>query len=346
MFTFIILILFFLATVVGTLIFRAEYYKYEPIKTEILNEIISLRANNRDIYGVNNRLRDIIGQQRNSMHAYIGFAVSSAIVLIISIAINFYSIQPGEVGVIVDLFGDSKGVEQKELTVGMHWIAPWKNVYTFPIFEQNHQWIGENGFNFQTSEGLSVHADIGITFHLEPTKIHELFCKYRKGMEEITDLFIKNTVRDAINRVASKMLIEDLYGTKKEEFFTEVHKIVQTSLEPIGFYVSNIFVIGKFGVPDLVMDALNKKIEATQRAQQRENELREAEAQARKDIALVEGTAKSKMIAAKAEADANAMVNKSLTQELIKWQAINKWDGKLPHAMGGESSSFLIDLKQ
>ena len=40
----------------------------------------------------------------------------------------FKMISPGYVGVIVDLFGGGKGVEQKEIHVGMHWIAPWKTV--------------------------------------------------------------------------------------------------------------------------------------------------------------------------------------------------------------------------
>ena len=60
-------------------------------------------------------------------------------------------ITPGHVGVVVDMFGDSKGVESKELHVGAHFIAPWKTVYQFPIFEQNHTWEGDHeSFNFQT----------------------------------------------------------------------------------------------------------------------------------------------------------------------------------------------------
>lgn len=67
----------------------------------------------------------------------------------------FKMINPGYVGVVVDLLGNKKGVEAKELHLGMHWIAPWKTVYQFPIFEQNDTWEGDGeGFNFQTSEGM------------------------------------------------------------------------------------------------------------------------------------------------------------------------------------------------
>jgi regulator of protease activity HflC (stomatin/prohibitin superfamily) len=287
----------------------------------------------------------------------IGFFIILTITSTISIRQCIYFINPGEVGIVVDLLGDNKGAEHKELTVGCSFVPPWKNVYRFPIFEQNHQWTGEEAFSFQTLEGLSVKADIGITFNLQQDKVHLLFSKYRRGMEEITHLFIKNNLRDCINKVASRMKIEDLYGSKKEEFFDTVHKMVSEQLLDIGFNISHVFIIGKFVVPDVVMEALNKKIEAIQRAQQRENELRETEAQAKKEVAQAEGIGKSKVISAKAEAEsllieaksraeANNMLSTSLNNNLLKWQAINRWDGKLPTALTGENSSLLFDFKK
>ena len=90
----------------------------------------------------------------------------------------FQRVQPGEVGVVVNLIGSNRGVEDQELHVGYHLIKPWCKVYRFPIFEQNHQWVDAEGFSFQTSEGLAVQADIGITFNLKPERIRELFAKY------------------------------------------------------------------------------------------------------------------------------------------------------------------------
>ena len=256
----------------------------------------------------------------------------------------FQRIQPGEVGVIVNLIGSHKGVEDEELHVGYHFIKPWCDVYKFPIFEQNHQWTGAEGFNFQTSEGLSVHADIGITFNLQPDHIHDLFAKYRRGMDEITHLFIRNNIRDAINKAASKMKIEELYGNSKEEFFDVVQEQLRDELKPLGFNINHLFIIGQFQVPDNVKAALNAKIEATQRAQQRENELREAEAQARKEVAIVNGAAQSRIIAAEADAKANKLVAQALTKELLQWEALKKWDGKLPNVVG-KDIPFIMQLK-
>lgn len=256
--------------------------------------------------------------------------------------LNF--VTPGHVGVVVDMLGDSKGVESKELHVGIHFIPPWKSVYQFPIFEQNHTWEGErDAFGFQTSEGLAVMAEVGITYHLRSDCIPVIFAKYRRGMDEITNTFIRNYVRDAINKSASKMKIEDLYGSGKEEFFDEVQNHVKEDLQIIGIEISRIYLIGRFHFPQTVVDALNSKIEAIQRAQQRENELREAEAEAKKQVAKAEGQAKCSMLKAEAEAKANLILSQSITPELIQWQAIQEWDGKLPQVTSGAIPFIQLD---
>lgn len=270
-------------------------------------------------------------------------ALLCSMVVLTAWAMCFKMISPGYVGVVIDMLGDSKGVESKELHVGMHWIAPWKSVYEFPIFEQNDTWEGEReGFSFQTSEGMAVHADIGITYHLRPDCIPKIFQRYRRGMSEITHVFIRNYIRDAINKSASKTKIEDLYSGKAS-FFEDVEAHVRQDIAPIGIELSRIYLIGRFHFPPTVISALNAKIEAMQRAQQRENELREAEAEAKKQVAKAEGQAKCQLLQAEAEAKANLVVSKSLTPELIQWQSVQKWDGKLPHVTSGAVP--FIDVK-
>jgi regulator of protease activity HflC (stomatin/prohibitin superfamily) len=272
----------------------------------------------------------------NKKRSSLGFFGAAILLIFIFCWLFFFKmISPGYVGVVVDLFGDSKGVETKELHVGVHWIAPWKTVYQFPIFEQNHTWEGREAFNFQTSEGLAISADIGITFHIRPNSIPNIFAKYRRGMDEITHTFIRNYIRDAINRFASKMKIEDLYGESKEIFFEQVQNQVREELRGVGFEISRIYLIGRFHFPETVVAALNQKIEAIQRAQQRENELREAEAEAKKQVAKASGQAQCVLLQAESEAKANTILSQSVTAELIQWQAVQKWDGKLPTVTSG-----------
>lgn len=48
------------------------------------------------------------------------------------------SIRPGEVGVVVDMLGNKKGIESKELDVGLDFTLPWKRIYKFPILLYLH----------------------------------------------------------------------------------------------------------------------------------------------------------------------------------------------------------------
>jgi regulator of protease activity HflC (stomatin/prohibitin superfamily) len=249
----------------------------------------------------------------------------------------FYMVRPGYVGVVVDLLGSNQGVEINERHVGVQFIPPWKHIYFFPTFQQNDTWEGNEDFQFQTAEGLAMRADIGISFHLKAESVPMIFQKYRRGMQEISHIFIRNFIRDAINMSASKLKIEDLYGPGKEDFFSEVEKHVKKDLKEIGIEVDRIYLIGSFYFPENVIAALNNKIEATQRAQQRENELREAEAQAKKDVAESQGAAQCIILSANAQATANTTITKSLSPLLIEWEKTKKWDGVLPRVTGSSN---------
>ncbi len=276
------------------------------------------------------------------------FFVAMFIVLFIffvSLFVYFWPIKmiaPGYVGVIVDLLGTDQGVEPKGLGVGLHFIPPWKQIYEFPVFEQNDIWQDGEGFNFQTSEGMAIHADIGITFHLDPVAIPTIFQRYRRGMVEISHIFLRNFIRDAINKAASKVTVQDLYSTSKESFFIEVEQHVRADLKDMGIIISRIYLIGRFHFPDNVITAINAAIEANQKAQQRENELRQSEAEAKKLVAAAEGEAQCIIMKASAEATANSALTASLNPALLEWQKIQKWDGKLPQVQG--NSTPMISL--
>lgn len=54
---------------------------------------------------------------------------------------------------------------------------------------------------FQTREGMSVNADVGISYHIN-----------RKGIEWITDIYLRNIVRDAFKQYGSQVNVESVYG--------------------------------------------------------------------------------------------------------------------------------------
>lgn len=70
-----------------------------------------------------------------------------------------------------------------------------------------------------------------------------------------------------------------------------------------------------------------------QDAQRVENEVKKAEAEARKLI-----------VAAEAEKKANELRTQALTPAILQQMWIEKWDGKLPVTMAGGDSKLLLNL--
>ncbi|MCE0874136.1 SPFH domain-containing protein [Pseudomonas monteilii] len=103
----------------------------------------------------------------------------------------------GNVGVIVNLYGSEKGVELKEVGTGKYWVGINEELYLFPTFTQTETWTGAETITFQTVEGMKVGGDVGITYAVAPDKVTTLFQKYRAGIDEITNKFLRNMVRDA-----------------------------------------------------------------------------------------------------------------------------------------------------
>lgn len=245
----------------------------------------------------------------------------------------------GNVGVKVNMLGGSKGVDYQVVKPGLYWMGPNTELFLFPTFTQNYVWTADlregsptnEELTFQTVEGLSVAADVGISYHIDKTMVGPVFEKYRKGVDEITDVFLRNMVRDAFVSVSSTQEIETVYGRGKSEMLTSVEEIVRNQCAPLGIIVEKIYLVGDLRLPPQIVEALNSKIAATQRAQQRENEVREAEAQGQKEVAL----ATAQLEIAKLQAEANTILNKSLSPTLVSYKTVEKWNGILPTTTGG-----------
>ena len=262
------------------------------------------------------------------------------------------TVPAGHVGVKVYLLGGSKGVDSEELGVGRYWIGMNEQLYIFPTYMQNYTWTREpdatgtedESISFQTVEGMTANADVGISYQLDPTKINKIFQTYRRGVDEITDTFLRNMVRDALVKQASTKPIEYIYGAGKAELMQAVQADVQKQVEPIGIKIDKIYWIGEIRLPQTVIDSINAKNAATQMAQQRQNEVARAEAE--KKVAEARGEAESVLLKAKAQAEANRELASSITSDLVQYRALEKWDGVLPRMTGNSAVPFInVDPK-
>lgn len=249
----------------------------------------------------------------------------------------------GNVGVKVYLYGGDKGVDNVQLSPGRYWISWNEELFLFPTFTQNYVWTkaddegspGDESISFQTKEGLVVNADVGISYHIQPNKVSVVFQKFRKGIGEITDIYLRNYVRDALVNDSADLPIESVYGEGKVKLIQQVQNDVQEQVKDIGIIIEKVYWIGDLRLPQTVVKALNAKIEATQKAQQRDNEIATAKAEAEIVRQHAKGKADALLMQATAQAQANLILAKSITPELVQYKGIETWDGKLPVVTSG-----------
>ena len=259
----------------------------------------------------------------------------------------------GNVGVKFNLYGGDKGVQTQELPPGRYWLTWNQELYTFPTFTQTYTWQqkgddGDESLSFQTVEGLSVNADVGITYHIDPTKVTKLFQTYRKGIDEITHVYLRNMVRDALVTEASTMGIESVYGKGKADLISKVQGEVQHEMGSKGIVIEKVYWIGDLRLPQNVVNSINAKIQATQMAQQRENEVAQAQAEAQKEVAVADGQAQAKLKLATAEAQAIAMRGKAMHDNpgVVELNWIEKWDGHLPQTQLGSGTNMMYQIPE
>jgi regulator of protease activity HflC (stomatin/prohibitin superfamily) len=261
----------------------------------------------------------------------------------------------GYAGVKVHLLGSSKG-DVEVIKPGRYWIGFNEDLFLFPLFKQTYPFTAsktegkpeDESFFFQANKGLQISADIGITLTIQKDKVVDLFTTYRTGIDEIIHNFLRNILRDAFNEVASAYSVEDLYGDKKTNFTKEVLAIVQNRMAPQGILVEDIHLLSALRLPANVMNAVQEKIQATQKAEKSENELRTEQAEAKKRIVIAEGDALALKAKAEGEAAANKAKLSTIDQKLIDFErmlndrrAIDKWNGQLPQTMCGNATPFI-----
>ena len=244
-------------------------------------------------------------------------------------------------GVIVNLYGSDKGVAELSVGVGRYYLGWNSELYLFPTFLQNYSWKDKQAITMQTSEGLSIRTDAGITYSIQPDNVVKVFSKYRLGIDEITNTFLHNMVRDAMNEVASTMTVEQIYGAQKETFISKVNYIVKNEASANGIEVDKIYLVGSFDLPQTVVNSINSKIQASQNAMKVENEVATARAEAQKTIVDAQAKGQQILINAESQAKANKILAESLTPEFVQYQAILKWNGELPRMTGSSAVPFV-----
>lgn len=277
----------------------------------------------------------------------------------------------GNVGVKVYLLGSDKGVDSEELGPGRYYIGMNEELYLFPTFSQNYTWeqtsegAGE-AISFQDKDGMIASADVGITYSIDGSKATEIFQKYRRGVNEITDIYLRNMVRDALVRRASTQRLDYIYGLGKAQLIDDVQADVSKQVSDIGIRIEKVYWIGAIRLPDVIVSRINKKNEVDQLTLQRDAEVRQTTAEAavvretakgladklklEKDaeaygtLKIAEAEAQSIQLKAEAEAKGIKARAEAITDNLIKYELTKTWKGGVPNVVSGGNALEILDI--
>ncbi|MBR1809241.1 MAG: prohibitin family protein [Paludibacteraceae bacterium] len=212
------------------------------------------------------------------------------------------------------------------------------SVYSYPVYVQR---VDYKPFTVTTKDAAVFSMDPVLAFSLNRDKAVDVFAKYRKPLEDIEAGYMRTVIYDAYRITANKYTSDELMASRAQ-FEAEVRQMLEKSLNDEGFMVEEF--TSQITPPSSLSQAIEAKNQAIQEALKAENLVKQAEANAKIAIAKAEGEAKALRIQADGEAYYNRTVAASLNELLVRQDAIEKWDGKLPEYVGGQNIP-MINLK-
>ncbi|HEY5974664.1 MAG TPA: SPFH domain-containing protein [Geobacteraceae bacterium] len=249
-------------------------------------------------------------------------------------------INPGYTGIKINRLV-SRGVTREDIVTGFAFYNPIQSaLVVYPTFVQRVAWTHDKAegrpaneeLTFNTKDSVPVNIDVAVSYLLEITKVPEFYTKFRAdNIESFTHGYLRDTARNVVAAIGSEYSFDEVNGAKKEEFLERVAKELHQHVSPFGVNIQQFGLIGALRPPQSLLEAVNAKTRAIQDSIKTENEVRAAQAEAKKRIAIAEG-----------EAAANRALASSLDPKLLEWErlklqkeAILKWNGTMPSVMGG-----------
>ena len=276
-----------------------------------------------------------------------GIVLGGILVLAAVVYGSFTIIQPGNVGVVFNRWsGALKTVGQ-----GVAWRVPWvTQVQSYPVALRTYTMVrrsaegsvqGDDSLDLPTKEGQHIRQDISVTYNTSQEKAADVFRAFR-GAEigDIESTFIRRTIITTAQNTAGQMSLTDLISNQRGQLQGQIQDNLQHEMNKMGFVVDKVN-LGASHLPDAIEKQMQQKMAAQQEAQQAEYELQRQQTLAKAKVAEAEGDAQATLVKAKAQAEANKLLQESLTPLLIQNKSIDKWNGTLPQFTGGGAVPFL-----
>ncbi|HWB32800.1 MAG TPA: prohibitin family protein [Acidobacteriaceae bacterium] len=243
------------------------------------------------------------------------YGVCGLIVLVLVFG-SFFTIPAGYCGVLTTFGAASQNV----LAPGLHFKAPIvQGAVQMNVQVQKNQ-VTEHAASLDLQD---VETTVATNWNINDADASWIYQKI--GLEPVlNERIIQPVVSNAVKAVTAHYNAEELV-TKRDQVRMQIEDQVRKNLKP---YHVNVDVDGvsitDFQFSTDYANAIEQKQVAQQRAQQAEYELQQAKVEAERQVAQAQG-----------QAEAQKLLQQTLTPGLIQQQAIQKWDGHLPNVVGG-----------
>lgn len=267
-----------------------------------------------------------------------GKLVITLVVVLLAVVVlanSFVTVPAGHTGVVLT-FGK---VEDTVLQEGLHFKTPFvQNVITM----DNRIVKLEVTTEAFSKDLQTISSVIAVNYRISKDQSHSI---YKELGLSFQDVIITPVVNEVLKAVTAEYTAIELVGSRREVSVLLTDGLNE-KLNPYGIYVNELNIIN--------WDFSQEYIDAVEAKQVAEQNLIKTRTEQEQALVIANTEAEKRVIAAKAEADeitmlakanaeSNRIITESLSEMLIQYHSVQKWDGKLPMVMGSDSSTF-IDL--
>lgn len=146
------------------------------------------------------RLRDDAYDARRTTRTSIIVAVTTGIIAVAFLFIGtFRTVGATEVGIPV-----SFGTVGEPLNPGIHFVAPWVNVETYPTRPVTVELAGDSKIVARTGDAGQMAVEVAARWKVDPTRARDLYLQVRTGDDErISNEIVTKNLRQAVGQVYS-----------------------------------------------------------------------------------------------------------------------------------------------
>lgn len=246
-----------------------------------------------------------------------------AIIGLLSFVAGVEQIDAGNRGV-KTIWGEVVGESMPE---GLYFYNPIStSIYEIDCKTQNKNFV----FDTYTKDVQQAKISFSVNYSVDLNKAHTLFKEI--GLDYATKV-IEPKVIQSVKDVVGKWEADSLVANR-EKATEEIKKLLSESLASNYIFIQNV-VIEDISYSNQFEKAIEEKQIATQDAIKAKNKTKQ-----------IEEEAKQKVLSAKAEAESMRIRSQALSQNqnLVAYEAVQKWDGKLPVNIYGSAPIPFVGL--